>query len=318
MRSRHHPSPVSFQTFIRFHQWVIGNTSRSALAQWTDTSRRTLVRQFAPFFVRPLTPEEVWYALPPRCMRTPNPWVYGADGKWLHHDGVFLVHRDVTHRENLWWSYALNESYASWYLDIEALGMLLTRHVPVGAVSDWKHGLIAAVMTAFGDIPHQRCLAHVARHAALLLPKGSPFLATRRLRDIALALRRVKTKDAMHDWKQSLTAWGYLYGDMLIQKTKAPWGGTKKWWYTHGNLRRGWRLLTTDTDSFFVFLAASGIPKTNNSLEGVNRNLKGKLGIHRGLTTAFQVSLLSWVMAFSRVKKPADFRRLWDAWRRCS
>lgn len=286
------------------------------LAQWTDTSRRTLVRQFSPFFVRPLTPLEVWIALPPRCLRSGGPWVYGADGKWLHHDGVFLVHRDVTNRENLWWSYALNESYASWNRDLRAFADCLNAHLPFGVVSDWKRGLIQAVVGAFGELPHQRCLAHVARLAMTLLPKGSPFLATRRLRDIARALRRIKTWEDMYLWKQSLTAWGYQWGDMLTKKTKAPLGGTKKWWYTHGNLRRGWRLLTTNTDSFFVFLVASGLPKTNNSLEGVNRNLKGKLGIHRGLTTAFQVSLLSWIMSFSRVKKPADLQKLWDVWRR--
>lgn len=127
-------------------------------------------------------------------MRSSGPWVYDADGKGLHHDGVFLVHRDVTRRENLWWSYALNESYASWDRDLTALKEQLTdERIPVGAVSDWKRGLIAAVIHAFGDIAYQRCLAHVAQHAATLLPKGSPFLATRRLRDIALALRKIKT-----------------------------------------------------------------------------------------------------------------------------
>lgn len=292
--------------------------SRILLAQWTDTSRRTLVRRFAPFFVRPLTPSEVWVTLPPRCSRRGDSWMYGADGKWLHHDGVFLVHRDVTNRENLWWSYALNESYASWNYDLTKLADHLVDHHPSGAVSDWKRGLIQGVTTTFGAIPHQRCLAHVARYAAALLPKGSPFLATRRLRDIALALRRVKTTTDMYEWKQSLSVWGYQWGDMLTEKTRAPLGRTKKWWYTHGKLRSGWRLLTTDVDAFFIFLTVNGLPKTNNSLEGVNRNIKGKLGIHRGLTTGFQVSLLSWVMVFSRVKKPTDLRRLWGVWRRRS
>jgi len=241
--------------------------------------------------------------------------MYGADGKWLHHDGVFLVHRDVTRRENLWWSFTLNESYASWYQDLSILGNHLDGSHPSGVVSDWKRGLIQAVLMAFGDIPHQRCLAHVVREAMILLPKGSPFLATRRLRDIAKALRRIKTEDDVKAWKQALTAWGYLYGDMLTEKTKALATSTKKWWYTHGNLRSGWRLLTADTDSFFLFLAVKGLPKTNNSLEGVNRNMKGKIGVHRGLTTAFQVSLLSWIMVFSRVKKPVDLHTLWDTWK---
>lgn len=254
------------------------------LAQWVDTSRRTLVRRFSPFFVHPLTPAEVWMVLPPRCSRYGVIWIYGADGKWLHHDGVFLLHRNVTHKESIWWSYALNESYASWNHDLQALADVLgCDHFPSGVVSDGKRGLIQAGINTFGDIPHQRCLAHVARQGMTLLPKGSPFLATRRLPDIACALRRIKTTEDMDAWKQTLAAWGYQWGDMLTEKTKAPLGGTKKWWYTHGNLRRGWRLLTTDTDSFFVFLTVDGLPKTNTSLEGVNRNMKGKLGIHRGL-----------------------------------
>lgn len=242
--------------------------------------------------------------------------MYGADGKWLHRNGVFLVHRDVTNTENLWWSYALGESYASWGGDLRPLADLLAARTPSGMVSDWKRGLIQAAQEAFGAIPHQRCLAHVARMGAALLPKRSPFLATRRLRDLALSLRRIRTQEDAQVWQQALTAWGYQYDAMLTAKTMAPAGTTKKWWYTHGNLRRGWRLLTTDVSAFFVFLTVHGLPKTNNSLEGVNRNLKGKLGIHRGLTTAFQVSLLSWVMAFSRVKNQEDIRILWDAWRR--
>ena len=54
----------------------------------------------------------------------------------------------------------------------------------------------------------------------------------------------------------------------------------RKWWYTHGNLRRGWRLLTTAPDAFFVFLSVNGLRKQTIAWEGVNRNLKGKLGVH--------------------------------------
>lgn len=282
-------------------------------------SRWTLYRNFLPLLQHPITPEELWQILPPHVGRVTTPWIYGADGKWLHHEGVFLVHRNLTHQENLWWSYALNESFVSWHRDVSKLARLLTpNRFPSAAVSDWKRGLIQTITATFGDISHQRCLAHVARHAANLLPKGSPFLATRTLRDIALSLRRIKTPDTMHEWKRAVTAWGYQWGEMLSAKTTAPPRSSRKWWYTHGNLRRGWKLLTTDVDSFFVFLTVNHLPKTNNSLEGVNRNLKGKIGIHRGLSTAFQVSLLSWVMVFSRMKKHTDLRKLWDAWSRRS
>lgn len=256
----------------------------------------------------------MWATLPPSVGRTSKAWVYGIDGKWLHRERVFLVHRDVTNRENLWWSSWQTESYVGIKTDLTQLSEYLSGHFPVAVISDWKKTIRIAITECFGDIPHQRCLAHVARLALVFLPKKSPFLATQRLRDIALGLRKVRTQKDQNYWEQTLTNWGYQYGDMLSEKTKGLPGGKKKWWYTHGKLRQGWRLLTTETAAFFLFLAVKGLPKTNNSLEGVNRNLKGKLGIHRGLTVDYQVSFLSWVMIFSRAKKKADVQRLWVTW----
>jgi len=102
---------------------------------------------------------------------------------------------------------------------------------------------------------------------------------------------------------------------MLKEKTIGSQFIKKKWWYTHGNLRRAWRLLTHDQDPLFVFLTNPLVPKTNNSLEGVNSNLKQKLGDHRGMSTARQASFLSWYMAFTRVKTEMDLRKLWAYWK---
>jgi hypothetical protein len=237
-----------------------------------------------------------------------------VDGKWLHRLGVFLVHRDITHKENIWWSYAPSESYAVLDQDLKALINMVGSHIPQSAVSDWKRAIQVAITTYFGLIPHQRCLAHVVRFACRLLPKKSPLLATQRLREIGEGLQRVSSEQDKRYWLQMLTNWGYQYGDLLTVKTVAPKGSKRKWWYTHGNLRRGWRLLTTDTNAFFAFLTVNGLPKTNNSLEGVNRNLVGKLGDHRGFIVSYQAAFLSWVMAFSRVHNDKELKQLWVAW----
>ena len=174
---------------------------------------------------------------------------------------------------------------------------------------------MAAVASPFGTIPHQRCLAHVDRAAKRLLPLHSPFEATQKLRRIASLLMLVETPTDPHVWKTSLARWEKQYGAMLSEKTHAPTGMTRHWWYTHGNLRRAWRLLTHDHDPLFVFLINPLIPKTNNALEGLNSNLKQKLGNHRGMKVTRQASFLSWYMTFTRVQTPRDLKKLWGWWK---
>ena len=208
-----------------------------------------------------------------------------------------------------------SESYDAIHRDLASLARLLGSHRPVGAVSDWKGSIVAAVASHFGNILHQRCLAHVDRQAKRLLPLHSPFEATQALRRIASLLMLVETPTDPHVWQTALGRWEKQYGYMLKEKTHAPTGMTRHWWYTHGNLRRAWRLLTHDQDPLFVFLINPLIPKTNNALEGVNSNLKQKLGDHRGMKVTRQAAFLSWYLAFTRSKTLNDLKKLWGYWR---
>ncbi len=244
-----------------------------------------------------------------------TPWIHGCDGKWLGRVGVFFIHRNVTTRENLFWSFMGSESYEAIGRDCASLAGLLGDRLPNGAVSDWKGAIVASISSYFGLIPHQRCLAHIIRQARRLLPKHSPFEATLKLRRIAEELFLVETIHDPSVWKTSLMRWEKEYGFMLMEKTTAPPFIKRKWWYTHGNIRRAWRLLTHEQDPLFVFLTNPLVPKTNNSLEGVNSNLKQKLGDHRGMSVFRQTSFLSWYMAFTRVKNEKDLKKLWVYWK---
>lgn len=208
-----------------------------------------------------------------------------------------------------------SESYASIARDCATLAERLSGHLPVGAVSDWKGAIVSAVASYFGAIPHQRCLAHVDRQAKRLLPKQSPFAATQALRHVASLLILVEKQTDLHVWQTALVRWEKRYGYMLKEKTHAPIGSSRSWWYTHGNLRRAWRLLTHDQHPLFVFLTNRLIPKTNNALEGVNSNLKQKLGDHRGMNATRQAAFLSWYLAFTRSKSPEDLKKLWGWWK---
>ncbi|MEK7236705.1 MAG: hypothetical protein AAB242_08785 [Nitrospirota bacterium] len=224
----------------------------------------------------------------------------------------------MTNKENLFWSFWPSESYLALETDIKTLiGMIDSSKasLPIGAISDWKGAIVAAVSCHFGPIPHQRCLTHVENLAKRLLPENSPYLATRELRLLAKTLSFLSDKATMIDWLWGLEVWQQKYEGLLKEKTLGM-GTKKKWWYTHGNLRRGFRLLTRDQKPFFVYLDNPLIPKTNNSLEGVNSQAVQKLGNHRGMKIPQQVSFLSWHLTFGRIKNNEDLKKLWDLWKK--
>lgn len=300
--------------FRAFRKLALGKTNRENLWEEKDICRKTLSVKFKVFFDKSISPEVVWRLLPPKLTTSDDPWVLGIDGKWLHRNGVVVIYRDITRGENLFWSYWSSESYLALFTDLERLTRLLSERRPVGVVSDWKGAIVNAVSNLLPGIPHQRCLAHVVREAKRLLPQNSGFLATSTLRRLASQLSRVKTNDDKRRWLANLIEWERIFGHRLKEKTTNPETG-KKWWYTHGNLRRAWRLLTDNWDPFFVYLDHTLIPNSNNSLEGTNSQIKRQLNNHRGMKTPQQISFLFWYLSFTRTKTKQSLKKLWDWWK---
>lgn len=298
-----------------FHRYVTGKHNREGSAEKAGYSIRTAASRLTFFLDHPLSAKDIWYILPPETATNPQPWVYGCDGKWLGRVGVFFIHRNITTKENLFWSFMANETYEAIGKDCSILANLLGKCLPTGAVSDWKGSIVASIGSHFGPIPHQRCLAHLIRQAKRLLPLHSPFEATQRLRFIASLLMQIEKEGEVKVWQAYLERWEKQYGFMLKEKTIAPPTIARKWWYTHGNVRRAWRVLNHNQDPLFVFLTNPLVPKTNNSLEGINSNLKQKLGDHRGMPVTRQASFLSWYMVFTRVKTDREMRKLWGYWK---
>jgi len=303
--------PVGFSDFVGFYRLVVGKVNRKQLMEDKAVSRPTLSVTFRPFFFRPLSAIEVWQILPPRLS---SPWVYGVDGKWLKRLGVFLLHRNVTIGENLYWSFQPSESYTALIMDMAKLVELLSGNLPIAAVSDWKGAIVNAVTAGFGEIPHQRCLTHVDRTAKALLPQRSPFEATLELREIGEQLIKINSWPEVDIWLKQLAKWYDCYGLMLKERTKNP--ETKRgWWYTHGDLRRAWRLLTDYQKPFFEHLDCPILPRSNNSLEGTFSQAVNKLINHRGMEIDQQVSFLNWYFTFTRVKNRLDLFKLWAYWK---
>jgi len=307
--------PATWKDFVDFYRLITGKTNRLFLLNQKEIGRSKLSFQFKIFFALSLSNKTVWELLPPKLLSSGSSWVYGTDGKWLRRKGVLINHRDITNKENIWWSSHGSESYQAYHQDLLELSILLgDKHLPSGAISDWNGGAVSGVASHFGQIPHQRCLIHVLRSLKRLLPKKSPIEATRVLRDIAKEIIHLEDETDVWLWREKLIDWEINHGQLLTTRTKGV-GTKRKWWYTHGNLRRAWRLLTKDQDPFFVYQTNPKIPKSNNSLEGVNSQLKQKLGDHRGMKHSQQVSFAFWYFTFSRVKNHSDLKRLWAGWK---
>lgn len=297
---------------MAFCHLVSGQENRGNLVQRLAVCRTTLWSKFLLFFNFVISPSLVNQIFP---VKGQGRWVLGLDGMWLHRFGVVMIYRNVSSGENLWWSWQKSESYQNLTEDFYQLFLLTERNAPVGVISDWKRAFVSLTEAFFPGVPHQRCLAHLVREGKRLLPAGSPFFFTLELRDIFQEIMFITDPSDYFEWSEKLNAWLAAYSGLLKVKSTNP--ETKHgWWYTHGNLRRAVRLLTKNQESLFVYLHHPLIPKTNNSLEGVNSQLKRKLGDHRGVKAPQQAAFCFWALAFSRVKSQAELKRLWVSLRK--
>jgi len=143
------------------------------------------------------------------------------------------------------------------------------------------------------------------------LPLRSPIWATRELRLIAQKIIKIKNLNDKISWKKDCENWITKYSFLLKEKTIGV-NTKRKWWYTHGNLRRAVKLLTFDEKHLFAYLDYPYLHKTNNSIEGLNSQIKGKLSNHRGMEASQQATFIFWLLTFRRVKNKEDLKELWD------
>jgi len=304
--------PANYSDFVKFYNFVLNKLNKTALSEEMFLSRTTLWRKFSPFFHYLVLPEDSFFLLQNNSSsRIKKHWVLGIDGKWLRRNGIIIIYRDVTKKINLYWSYHLSESYEAIEKDFEQLAPIIAGRLPSGIITDWKGALISAINIFLPPLPHQRCLSHVKRQLMRLLPLRSPILATQKLRKIAQQIIKIKNRKEKRLWKKQLSSWINKYGFLLRVKTIGV-GTKKKWWYTHGNLRRAIKLLTFEEKHLFAYLSYKFLPKTNNAIEGLNSQIKTKLSNHRGMKTPQQATFIFWLLTFKRVKNRRSLKTLWD------
>ena len=254
---------VGYSDFIKFRDFIVNKLNKEAILEKEFISRTSLWRKFKPFFNYSPTPEDSAFLLPKNTLDIESTtWVLGIDGKWLHREGVVMIYRDVTNKTNLYWSYHFSESYKAIEKDFKKVILIIKDNLPSGVITDWKGAIVLSVNDFLtSTIPHQRCLSHVQRELLRLSPLKSPLPPTQKLRLIGEYVIGIQNHEEKYYWLSSVNYWISEYDNLLKEKTIGV-GTKKKWWYTHGNLRRAIKLLTFNEKHLFAYLDYSFIPNT--------------------------------------------------------
>lgn len=215
------------------------------------------------------------------------------DGDWFPDNRVVIVYKDWQTKKILLWRFASGEFKEEILSDIN---FLLENGYPLkGVTSDWGGGIVAAVSVLnLPNLPHQRCLVHTQLFGERLLTKNPETQAGRELLEIVYQLNSLKRPSEEITWTAWLSRWAKRHEQTLLEKSYGE--GGRRWWYTHGNLRRVYYSLIHTLDHLFLYLKFPPLPKDTNCLEGFFGQLDSKMGRHRGQTTGRREAFIAWYL----------------------
>ena len=199
--------------------------------------------------------------------------VLGCDTTfWGEQYGV-CVFRILNESQNIWWNEVPSERMDHYRYGrniLEEKGWTFR-----ATVVDGRRGLT----TVFKDILVQICQFHQMKQITKYLTRRPETLAGQELRSITLTL----TKSTEAEFTKKLHEWYTQWKDFITEKTLIA--GTRRWYYTHKNVRSAYKSLERNLPYLFTYLKYPGlnISNTTNSLDGFFSHLKSKLSVHRGL-----------------------------------
>jgi hypothetical protein len=253
-----------------FDQWICGTATLSEIAAQKKVSRRTVERWFTPFW-REAT----------EYISSATSRVHGivVDGIYIHkRKELALIAR--TNTGEIFWAFAPYESSYYW----EKFFFRLP--TPEIVVCDGQKGLIKAIHDCWLGAKLQRCMFHVMQLATIRLTRNPKMDAGCELRSLMLQLPSVRTYGQKKLWIAAFASWECRYETLLKERTYGDGRFSRRWWYTHRNLRAARSLFLNAIPHLFTYLDHP-VPKTTNDIEGgLNARLAELITRHRGLGQA--------------------------------
>jgi len=203
-------------------------------------------------------------------------------GKRIDKFGVAVI-IDAHKKESVLWKYIDTEKSIYYILmrrELEQQGFKFQAVIVDGSTS---------LIKTFSDIPVQLCHFHQKAIIRRYLTKNPKLLASIHLKQLTDTLGSIDKERFEYLFKRYLISWE----DFLKEKTFNP--ETKRWFYTHRQLRSAVRSIKTNLPYLFIYqdYPELNIPNTTNLLDGgIFSYLKRLLKNHNGLSRNFKMKLI--------------------------
>lgn len=202
---------------------------------------------------------------------------------WGRHFGLMVI-KDALRNKILWHKYVRNETIAQY---IEGISWLKSQGFKIyGAVIDGMRGLAQALY----PIPVQMCQFHQILIIRRYLTQEPDLEASIQLLDLVKSITRMDKErfiGAFNEWYEKYKdVLNERVHDKRIKRNMPP--------YMRPRLRSAYLSLRRNMPLLWTFYdhPETGLPNTNNGIEGLFSDLKGKLRVHRGISKDNRKKLL--------------------------
>ena len=194
---------------------------------------------------------------------------------WGRHFGLMVI-KDALRNKILWHKYVRNETIAQY---IEGISWLKSQGFKIyGAVIDGMRGLAQALY----PIPVQMCQFHQILIIRRYLTQEPDLEASVQLLDLVKSLTRMDKESFIGAFNE----WYEKYKDVLNERVHDKRIKRNMPPYMRPRLRSAYLSLRRNMPLLWTFYdhPETGLPNTNNGIEGLFSDLKGKLRVHRGIS----------------------------------
>ena len=202
---------------------------------------------------------------------------------WGRHFGLMVI-KDALRNKILWHKYVRNETIAQY---IEGISWLKSQGFKIyGAVIDGMRGLAQALY----PIPVQMCQFHQILIIRRYLTQEPDLEASVQLLDLVKSITRMDKESFIGAFNE----WYEKYKDVLNERVHDKRIKRNMPPYIRPRLRSAYLSLRRNMPLLWTFYdhPETGLPNTNNGIEGLFSDLKGKLRVHRGISKDNRKKLL--------------------------
>lgn len=202
---------------------------------------------------------------------------------WGRHFGLMVI-KDALRNKILWHKYVRNETIAQY---IEGISWLKSQGFKIyGAVIDGMRGLAQALYPT----PVQMCQFHQILIIRRYLTQEPDLEVSVQLLDLVKSITRMDKESFIGAFNE----WYEKYKDVLNERVHDKRIKRNMPPYMRPRLRSAYLSLRRNMPLLWTFYdhPETGLPNTNNGIEGLFSDLKGKLRVHRGISKDNRKKLL--------------------------